>query len=149
MDATADTSLTLDLSRRFAAPPERVFDAWTTGMLGEWLAPGGATCRVVHLDPRIGGGFAVGMTMPDGREIEIAGTYREVERPRRLVFTWVGNYNNKETVIALDFRPDGNGTMMTLHQTGFADLSLREGYDKGWTGPGGSFDKLAAALAGA
>lgn len=143
----ADPNLSLELSRRFAAPPGRVYDAWLTGAWGEWLPPFGATCTVTRIEPRVGGNYAVRMTMPDGRIIEIGGTYREMVRPERLVFTWAGNYNNQETLISVAFRPDGDGTLMTLRQTGFQSGDLREGYNRGWSGEGGSFDKLAAFLA--
>jgi hypothetical protein len=35
---------------------------------------------------------------------------------------------------------------MTLRQEGFSDTGLRDGYRSGWTGEGGSFDKLDALL---
>jgi uncharacterized protein YndB with AHSA1/START domain len=147
MSMTATEPLSLELSRRFEAPPERVFDAWLTPAWGEWLPPGGATCEVVKLEPQVGGAYLVRMTMPDSRIVEIGGTYLEILRPQRLVLDWAGNYNNQRTVITVTFRPDRNGTLMTLRQDGFVDPGLRDGYDKGWSGPGGSFDKLAQALA--
>ena len=48
----------------------------------------------------------------------------------------------------MTFRPDGDGTLMTLRQDGFVDKAMRDGIETGWTGPGGSFDKLAGLLAG-
>ena len=147
MGETTDEGLSLELSRRFDATPEQVFDAWTGPRWGEWLPPRGARCEVTRIEPHAGGHFAVVMTMPDGRTIEVAGVYREVERPERLVLTWTGNYNNQETLLTLTFQPDGSGTQMNLRQTGFQDAELRDGYGVGWSGEGGSFDKLAATLA--
>jgi uncharacterized protein YndB with AHSA1/START domain len=146
--AIADpTALSLELSRRFDAPPERVFDAWLGKHWGEWLPPRDAQCAVVELDPRVGGGFRLQMTMSDGREIEVSGTYQEIRRPQRLAFSWNAEYANQQMMIALTFRPDGSGTMMTLHQTGFPNADLHAGYSAGWSGSGGSFDKLAQVLA--
>lgn len=85
--------------------------------------------------------------MSDGHVVEIADRYVEVTRPTRLVLTWTSNYDGRETLISLSFRPHGTGTMMVLRQDGFEDLGRREGYWTGWTGAGGSFDKLAAHLA--
>ncbi len=85
--------------------------------------------------------------MPDGRTVEISGVYRELIRPEKLVFTWLGNYNSQETLITLTFQPDGTGTQMKMWQDGFADAQLRDGYNNGWTGENGSFDKLDAFLA--
>jgi len=147
MDATAKPAHTLELSRRFEDPPERVFAAWTGPQWADWLPPPGASCRIERSDLRPDGAYSVAMTMPDGRTVRITGSYREVDPPRRLVLTWTGDYNNQETVITLTFEPDGAGTLMRLRQEGFPDAGQREGYRIGWTGAGGSFDKLAALLA--
>lgn len=143
------TPLTLELTRHFAATPERVFDAWLTRDWGTWLPPRGATCAVAEMDARVGGTYRLAMTMPDGRTVEIHGEYREIVRPHRLVLAWTGNYNDQETVLTLTFVPDGAGTRLTLRQDGFLDAGMREGYRMGWTGEGGSFEKLDAVLAAA
>ena len=147
MDTMTPQALTLEISRRFAATPERVFDAWLTKDWGRWLPPRGARCTVLSIDPRVGGRWHLTMTMADGRDIEIVGEYRELVRPQRLVTAWTGSYNNQETVLTLTFQPDGDGTLMTLRQDGFVDAQQRDGYDQGWNGADGSFDKLAAMLA--
>jgi uncharacterized protein YndB with AHSA1/START domain len=147
MSTIAESTLSLEISRRVAAPPERVFDAWLSKEWGEWLPPRGARCGVILIEPRVGGSYQVSMTMPDGRTVEISGVYRELVRPEKLVFTWLGNYNSQETLITLTFQPDGTGTQMKMRQDGFADAQLRDGYNSGWTGENGSFDKLDAFLA--
>jgi uncharacterized protein YndB with AHSA1/START domain len=147
MNSVAASPLSLDLSRRFDAPPECVFDAWLGKEWGEWLPPKGARCKVTRIEPRVGGSYHVAMNMPDGRNIEISGEYREVLRPMRLVFTWFAHYSDQETLITLTFRPDGDGTLMTFRQEGFVDAQSRDGYGGGWSGPNGSFEKLDAILA--
>jgi uncharacterized protein YndB with AHSA1/START domain len=87
------------------------------------------------------------MTMPDGREIEFDGVYHEIVRPFRLVLTWRRTFSGDETLLSLRFEPDGDGTMMYLEQSGFAAEHMSEGYHSGWSGEGGSFDKLADVLA--
>ena len=146
MDAIDRPALTLELSRRFNASPERVFDAWVSNSWGEWLPPAGARCRVAELEPRVGGRYRLQMQMGDGRDVAISGTYREITRPTKLVLDWTGNYNQRMTVLTITFRPDGAGTIMTLRQEGFPDEALRDGYKSGWSGPGGSFDKLEQFL---
>ena len=138
--------LNLHLNRYFDAAPEQVFDAWLTRDWGLWLPPAGAICEVVQIDPRPGGQYRVRMTMSDGRQVDIGGTYQVIDRPRRLSLTWLGSYSDHETVIELSFRAEGDGTMMTLRQTGFPDPAAREGFERGWSGPTGSFDKLEAHL---
>ena len=139
-------ALTLTLSRYFDAPPDRVFDAWTGPDWGDWLPPRGATCKVTAIDPRRDGRFEAAMSMPDGRHIAVSGTYREVQRPERLVFTWHGGCSNAATLVTLTFRAEGTGTRMTLRQEGFDQDAMRTGFESGWSGEGGSFDKLVAFL---
>jgi uncharacterized protein YndB with AHSA1/START domain len=147
MNSVAELPLSLELSRRFDAPPERVFDAWLGKEWGEWLPPRGAQCKVTSIEPRVGGRYHVAMNMADGRSIEISGEYRELRRPTKLVFTWFAHYSDQETLITLNFRPDGDGTLMTFRQEGFGDAQSRDGYGGGWNGPNGSFEKLDAILA--
>ena len=144
---SAEPTPTLEISRRFDAPPERVFDAWLGMEWGEWLPPADAVCKVTAIEPRVGGGYVVNMFMPDGRTIEISGTYREVSRPRKLAFTWRGIHNNQDMLITLAFEPDGTGTVMSLRQEGFPTTEIRDGFNKGWNGKNGSFDKLDSYLA--
>jgi uncharacterized protein YndB with AHSA1/START domain len=144
---SAESMPTLEISRRFDAPPERVFDAWVSIEWGEWLAPADAVCKVTAMDPRAGGHYSVNMSMPDGRTIEVSGMYREVSRPKKLVFTWRGVHNSQEMLITLTFEPDGAGTVMSLRQEGFPTTELRQGFNQGWNGKNGSFDKLDRYLA--
>lgn len=146
MSEVAGSALSLTLSRHFACTPGEVFDAWTGSAWGDWLPPRGATCKVTAIDPCVGGKFQAAMTMPDGRRFEVFGTYRDVQRPERLVFTWQGDFFGSSTLVTVTFRPDSGGTLMTLHQEGFDQEQVRAGYESGWDGEGGSFEKLAAFL---
>jgi hypothetical protein len=59
--ATDELNLTLVVSRRFAASPDRVFDAWfDPNAVGAWLfaTPGGIS-KHVEIDACVGGGFAI------------------------------------------------------------------------------------------
>jgi uncharacterized protein YndB with AHSA1/START domain len=147
MTITDPTTLSLELSRHFAAPPERVFDAWVGQEWCEWLGPPDSHCTVIELDPRVGGRFRVAITMSDGREIEVTGAYSEIHRGEKLTFSWNSDFAQQRMTITVTFRPHGTGTMMTLLQEGFPNAELHAGYSAGWSGPGGSFDKLARVLA--
>ena len=146
MSEVASPALTLTLSRYFDAPPDRVFDAWTGRDWGNWLPPGGATCKVTAIDARAGGQFEAAMSMPDGRQLTVHGSYRDFQRPERLAFTWEGDFFGSATVVTVTFRGQGAGTLMTLRQEGFDQDAARAGYESGWSGEGGAFDKLAAFL---
>ncbi len=144
--AVAESNLVLELSRRFDAPPERVFDAWVTKDWCEWMGPAGSRCTLVALDARIGGSFHLRMTLADGRVSEITGTYRELVRPERLSMVWGGDCTRFGTSLTVTFRRDGTGTLMTLCQEGLPDPTIRGNFENGWAGVGCSFDRLAALL---
>jgi uncharacterized protein YndB with AHSA1/START domain len=76
---------------RFAAPAARVFDAWLDpDWLGRWMfGPGVRDERIVRLtrEARVGGKFSF-VVERQGVEVDHVGEYLEIDRPRRLVFTW-------------------------------------------------------------
>lgn len=147
MNDTMQTS-TIEVTRDFAAPPERVFDAWLGKQWGAWLPPATGTCEVLSIDPRVGGTYEVAMRFDSGNEVTITGEYLAIERPRRILLTWQGSYTLHPLKIEVLCEPIAIGTRLTLVQTGFVADDMREGYRAGWTGPGGAFDKLAEQLRG-
>ena len=78
------------VTRRYTAPPERVFDAWLDAeMIGKWMfGPALRDEEIVRLslDARVGGSFSF-VVRRQGEEIDHMGEYLEIDRPRRLVFT--------------------------------------------------------------
>ncbi len=76
------------LTRRFRAPPRRVFDAWLDpGVAGRWLfATASRPMTEVEIDARVGGGFRLA-DRRNGASTEHHGRYVEIVPYRRLVFT--------------------------------------------------------------
>lgn len=147
--ATKDAQdLKLRMTRRFAAPPERVFEAWTSAeALKRWAPPGDLESPATEVDLRVGGRYRIQMRMPDGMLIQVGGVYREIDAPRRLVYTWKWDQPMEapEMVVTVEFRQVDDGTELVLTQTGFADAESRERHDHGWSG---SFVKLAEEVEG-
>lgn len=82
------TSITL--TRRIEASPERVFDAWIDpALISKWILSPSGDDRIIHVkaDVRAGGRFSFKL-LRQGQEIDHFGEYVEVDRPRRLVFTF-------------------------------------------------------------
>lgn len=74
--------------RLFRAQAEDVFDAWIDpAKIRQWFAPGMGETRQIDIDARVGGSFCIVQRRADADAIH-TGTYLELERPRRLVFTW-------------------------------------------------------------
>ena len=82
--------VTVTVKRRFAAPAERVFDAWLEPKLvAQWMfGPSLRDEEIVRIaiDPRVGGLFSF-VVRRQGQEIDHVGEYLEIDRPRRLAFT--------------------------------------------------------------
>ncbi|MFD4840529.1 SRPBCC domain-containing protein [Achromobacter sp. NPDC058515] len=145
--ANRTSPLELRLQRRFDAPVERVWRAWTDPQaLMRWFGP--AETRQVLMaetDVRVGGAYQVGFATEDGREHHASGRYQEVEPQRRLVFTWAWRDTPEETsLITLEFTPAGTGTDLAFLQTPFVDQATRDGHEHGWSG---AMDRLADHLA--
>lgn len=76
------------LSRRFEAPVELVFSAWTEAEhFARWFGPRGIELPVVELDARPGGRIRFCHRWAGHPDIWVQGTFDEVVRPERLVFT--------------------------------------------------------------
>ncbi len=116
--------VTLRVTRRFAASPERVFDAWLDpDTAAKWLfaTPAGRMVRVA-IDARVGGKF-VFVDRRNGEDIEHAGEYLEIDRPRRLVFTFVvAKFSSHSTRVSIDIEPMATGCELTLTPSGFGPI---------------------------
>ena len=84
---SVESQIAVPVTRRFSASPERVFDAWLdTVKVGMWMFQSDEIVRM-EIDARVGGTFSF-VVRRDGEEIDHTGEYLEIDRPRRLVFTW-------------------------------------------------------------
>lgn len=129
-----DTDLTLTVTRTIAAAPERVFDAWLDPeMLMAFMQPGpGMTTPRASADPREGGRFDLIMKREDD-EMPHGGVYQVIDRPRRLVFSWESPFAVEGSTVTLDFRPEGDGTHVTLTHVRFPNEESRDNHENGWT----------------
>jgi uncharacterized protein YndB with AHSA1/START domain len=141
----------LRVERVFDAPIDAVFDAWlSVDALKLWW-PAGADwdTPVAEVDPRVGGRLRLVMRTPDGEEYGGSGSYVEIDRPRRLVFTWAwdtANEEEQEQLVEVEFidRRDGT-TQVLLTNRGLPDRAARDSHREGWLA---SFENLDGVLAG-
>lgn len=86
--------------RRFPQSAARVFDAWLDpAFLGRWMfGPRVRDEKIVSLtlDARVGGQYSF-VVDRHGDEVDHVGEYLEIDRPRRLVFTWATRDTLPET----------------------------------------------------
>lgn len=139
-----DARVTVRVSRRFSASPERVFDAWLDAdSMRRWLfaTPGGEMVRA-EVEARVGGRFVL-TDRRDGVEVDHVGEYLEIDRPRRLVFSFaVPTFSAEATRVTIEITPAGDGCELVLtHQGVMADYQERT--TGGWKG---ILEGLAASL---
>jgi uncharacterized protein YndB with AHSA1/START domain len=133
---STDSNPMVRIVRRFDFPASRVFDAWLDPALaGKWLFAT-STGKMVRaeIDPRVGGRFTF-TDCRDGEDVEHTGEYLEIERPRRLVFTFgVPKFSPNFDRITIEIGPKDNGCELTLtHEMKpeFRDFASRT--EDGWT----------------
>jgi uncharacterized protein YndB with AHSA1/START domain len=139
-----ETRVKISVTRHFSEAPERVFDAWLDPLIaGKWLfaTPQGRMVRV-EIDARIGGSFIL-VDRRDGEDVEHTGEYLEIDRPRRLSFTFaVPKFSSESTRVTIDIVASEAGCELTLAHEGV----LPEYAGRTETGWSGILDGLAATL---
>jgi uncharacterized protein YndB with AHSA1/START domain len=127
---------TVTVARRFEQPPERVFDAWLDpARVAKWFAPGLGTMTKVEIDARPGGRFNFTQDRKGEAAVHL-GEYRVIDRPRKLVFTWTTDEQQKEapSVVTIEIVPDGAGSRLTLtHEMAPKWESWSDKIRHGWT----------------
>lgn len=127
-----------------AAPPERVFQAISTGedLMRWWISP---SCEreIWNIDPRPGGRwhFKTGKSthVINGVDtFEAHGEILEFSPPRMLVYTWIANWNDapaQQTVVSWVLTPTKTGTHLKVTHSGLATMPVaRKDYSGGWVG---------------
>jgi uncharacterized protein YndB with AHSA1/START domain len=75
---------------------------------------------------------------------EVSGTYVEVDRPRKLVFTWIGPLTTHiNTLVTVELIPRGDETDLVLTHERLPTPAIFEGHTRSW---GHILDHLADAV---
>jgi len=152
LPATEIQEYTLSITREFNAPRDKVFQAWTDPeILMKWFGPKGVSTESAKMDLRIGGLYQFELKLPDGTIAYHRGEYREINPPRKLVFTGIldgqgcsgrsGVY--AETLVTIELKDIGGSTRLTLTHDFFPNETSKDSHTMGWNG---SFDRLAEVL---
>jgi uncharacterized protein YndB with AHSA1/START domain len=107
---------TVQVTQRFAAPAERVYDAFLDPKKAARFLFATPTGQVVRcdIDARVGGAFSI-VDRRNGEDVAHIGRYLELDRPRRIVFTFlVEKYSNESSRVTIDIRPLPHGCELTL-----------------------------------
>ena len=146
MDTKTATKPSLTLKRRLNAPPAKVFAAWIDPeKVKRWMGPGEVKALHAECDARVGGRYRWVMQAPSGEEYDVSGVYREVVANEKLVFTWAWkSAPEQESLVTVTFKPDGDGTLLTVTHEQFSNEDSRNQHQNGWTG---ALDKLERLFA--
>ena len=146
MAIQATTKPSLTLKRRIKAAPAKVLAAWTDPeKVKHWMGPGDVKVLSVESDPRVGGRFRWVMQSPNGEIHDVSGVFREVVPDQKLVFTWAWKSTpERESLVTVSVKPEGDGTLLTLTHEQFFDADARDRHQTGWTSALDKMEKMFA-----
>jgi uncharacterized protein YndB with AHSA1/START domain len=83
------TANTIRLHRVIRAAPEKIYKAFLDAdAMAKWLPPNGFTCKVHHLDAKVGGSYKMTFTnFTTGKSHSFGGTYLELKPHEHIRYT--------------------------------------------------------------
>ncbi len=145
--STTTTAEILTLTRLIKAPRPRVFAAWTSPELAQWICMGPRKVITAKIDLRVGGEYRIKIATEETGEHSFSGVYREINPPSRVAFTWnlgdcVPEYQGQESLVTIDLTEQKDGTLVTLTHEGLPTSEVREKHAFGWNGSLDGLEKL-------
>ncbi len=108
---------------------------------------GKSTCRdpIAETDVKVGGRFRVQFWGESGEHHSVSGVYREIEPDRRLVFSWAWQSTpERESLVTISLKPDGDGTILTLQHEQFFDQKACDDHGVGWSAALDNLERIFA-----
>jgi uncharacterized protein YndB with AHSA1/START domain len=130
------SSNTVRLHRVLRATPERIYRAFLEpDAMAKWLPPYGFTCRVEHMEPRVGGKFRMAFTnFSSGNSHAFGGEYRELIAHKRIRYSDVFDDPSLpgEMLTTINLKAVSCGTDLSIVQEGIPDVIPLEMCYLGW-----------------
>lgn len=127
---------TVNLHRVLAAKPEKVYRAFLNpDAMAKWSPPNGFTCRVHHMQAKVGGTYKMSFTnFTTEKTVSFGGEYRELVENERLRYT--DNFDDPnlpgEIQVTVILKKVSLGTEMTIVQEGLPTVIPLEACYVGW-----------------
>ena len=135
---------TVQLHRVLRCSPERIYRAFLDAdAMTKWLPPYGFTCKVLHMEARVGGTFRMSFTnFSSGRGHSFGGEYLELVPNQRIAYSDKFDDPNLpgEMLTTVSLRPVVCGTELSVVQAGIPEMIPVEMCYLGWQE---SLDQLA------
>ena len=128
------TDLTVNVSKIIEAPITKVFDAWLDpNTLAKFMLPmPGMEDSQVENEPHERGAFTIIMQVGENK-IPHIGKYLEIDRPKKLAFTWRSPESVDDSVVTINFtKLSDNKTNIELTHVKFIDEKRRTNHEGGW-----------------
>ncbi len=133
-DSPADR--TIRLHRVLKASPERIYRAFLDAdAMAKWLPPYGFTCKVHHMEPRVGGTFRMAFcNFSTGNGHSFGGEYLELVPNELIRYTDEFDDPNLPGVLEVTVRLKRVlcGTELSIEQSGIPDVIPLEMCYLGW-----------------
>jgi uncharacterized protein YndB with AHSA1/START domain len=127
---------TIRLHRVLRTKPERIYRAFLDAeAMAKWLPPYGFTCKVHHMEARVGGTFRMSFTnFTTGNGHAFGGEYRELVPSEKIRYTDVFDDPNLsgEMQTTVTLKPVLTGTEMHVVQEGIPEAVPPEMCYLGW-----------------
>jgi len=127
---------TIQLHRVLRAPPERVYRAFLDAeAMAKWLPPHGFTCKVHHIEAKIGGSYKMSFTnFTTGHGQSFGGEYRELVPSEKIRYTDTFDDPNLsgEMQTTVTLRQVSCGTELKIVQEGLPEVIPLEMCYLGW-----------------
>ena len=137
MNDTMHMNDTIVVEIDIAAPPERVFEAWTDPQqrLAWWGDDAAYRGTGMQSDLRVGGKWRTEGKSADGKPFAVWGEYTRIEPPKALGFTWNHDWGQSglpPTNVLIELTATSSGTHVTLTHSGFTSAPDRDSHNQGW-----------------
>jgi uncharacterized protein YndB with AHSA1/START domain len=123
----------LKLQHSYKCTPEKLFDAWLDPeLVRQFMCPGATHVSRLEWPAKVDGQFRVDMTA-GAKTMPHRGRFLEIDRPKRLVFTWSSEHAGEDTRVTLDFKAQQDRTLLTLTHERLPSKEAIAMHHQGWS----------------
>ena len=130
-----DDTTIMRVERTFAAPPERVYDAWLSADSARhwWFRTPTGQSLSCAIDASVGGAFRI-VEQRGEMQAEHFGLFVDLDRPNRIIFDFATDREAMPTRVTITITPAPTGCTLTLsHAMDPQWASFLDRTRQGWT----------------